>query len=73
MLLSIEKSQGQSFGKVGVFLPESVFSHGKLYVVFSRAHSFDDIKVSIIEGATQGSSGKKLETRNVVYPQVLNI
>ena len=68
-----ETSQGQSFEKVGVFLPEPVFSHGQLYVAFSKARSFDDIKVSIIEGATQGSSGKKLYTRNVVYPQVLNI
>ena len=61
--MTIETSQGQSFEKVGVFLPEPVFSHGQLYVAFSRARSFDDIKVSIIEGATQGSSGKKLYTR----------
>ena len=71
--MTIEKSQEQSFEKVGVFLPDPVFSHGQLYVAFSRARSFDDIKVSIIEGATQGSSGKKLYAKNVVYPQVLNI
>ena len=71
--MTIEKSQGQSFEKVGVSLQDPVFSHGQLYVAFPRARSFDDIKVSIIEGATQGSSGEKLYTRNAVYPHVLNI
>ena len=71
--MTIEISQGQSFEKVDEFLPEPFFSHGQLYVAFARARSFDDIKVSIIEGETQGSSGKKLYIRNVVYPRVLNI
>ena len=59
--MTIEKSQGQSCEKVCVFLPEPVFSHGQLYVAFPRARSLDDIKVSIIEGATRGSSGKNSE------------
>ena len=61
--MTIENFQGQSFEEVGVFLPESVFSHGQLYVAFSRARSFHDAKVSIIEGAIQGCSGNKLNTR----------
>ena len=72
-IMTIEKSQGQSFQKVGVFLPEPVFSHGQLYVAFSRARSFQDVKLQIVPGATQGDCSGKKYTRNVVYNQVLSI
>jgi ATP-dependent DNA helicase PIF1 len=34
--MTINKSQGQTFRKVGVFLPHHVFTHGQLYVAFSK-------------------------------------
>ena len=40
------KAQGQTLESVGIFLPEPVFSHGQLYVAFSRSKSFESIKVS---------------------------
>ncbi|KAK6026600.1 hypothetical protein OSTOST_07419 [Ostertagia ostertagi] len=59
--MTINKAQGQSFNKVGVFLPEPVFSHGQLYVALSRARTPHGIKVK--------SPSNKL--KNIVFSEVL--
>lgn len=66
--ITVNKSQGQTFDKLGVYLPQPVFSHGQLYVAFSRAKSFSNIFVQIENTSTQGTTF----TQNVVYKNILN-
>ena len=61
--MTINKAQGQTLEKVGVFLPEYVFSHGQLYVAFSRTTSFENLKIQV----QLGSSG----TVNIVWKEIL--
>ena len=61
----INKSQGQTLSRVGVYLPEPVFAHGQLYVAFSRVTMYQYIKFFI-------NNSKKCKTRNknIVYHEV---
>lgn len=43
--LTINKAQGQTLEKVGLWLEKPVFSHGQLYVALSRVSNFDKIQV----------------------------
>ena len=65
--MTINKAQGQTFGKVGLLLREPVFSHGQLYVAFSRLRKAEDIRVKI---GHQG--GLSTSMKNVVYREVLS-
>jgi ATP-dependent DNA helicase PIF1 len=77
--MTINKSQGQTFQKVGVFLPKSVFSHGQLYVAFSHVGHWEDLKVLVQGGfkpATQdaklGQIPEGVYTANIVYRDVFH-
>jgi len=63
----INKSQGQSVEHVGINLQTSVFSHGQLYVAFSRYTSPLNISVLLPE-----QSQESRRTLNVVYKEVFN-
>ncbi|XP_029431432.1 uncharacterized protein LOC115075280 [Rhinatrema bivittatum] len=59
--MTINKSQGQTLKVVGVDLRHHCFSHGQLYVAFSRVSSADSLIILQPEG----------RTANVVYKEIL--
>ncbi|CAI9303567.1 unnamed protein product [Lactuca saligna] len=65
--MTINKSQGQSLKKVGLYLTNSVFTHGQLYVALSRATSPDSIKILLQQEEALPFNC----TRNVVFKDLL--
>jgi ATP-dependent DNA helicase PIF1 len=47
--MTINKSQGWTFERVGIYLRAPVFSHGQLYVAFPQSKSKDNILIQIEE------------------------
>jgi PIF1-like helicase/Helitron helicase-like domain at N-terminus len=62
--MTINKSQGQTFERIGISLQNPVFSHGQLYVALSRCRSLQSITMVIPSNTN--------ETPNIVYPEALN-
>ena len=63
--MTVNKSQGQTLNRVGLYLPQPVFSHGQLYVALSRITSYQCIKVLI-------NGDQKCQTKNVVYSEIFH-
>ena len=71
--MTINKSQGQTFEKIGIFLPTPCFAHGQLYVGFSRARAFDDIRIKVLTIPQQQGKHRGISyTKNIVYKQILS-
>ena len=61
--MSTNKAQGQTLEFVGIYLPDHVFTHGQLYVAFSRVQSSSALAVYV--------NNKEGFTKNIVYKEVL--
>ncbi|XP_014679220.1 PREDICTED: ATP-dependent DNA helicase pif1-like [Priapulus caudatus] len=68
--MTINKSQGQTFDKLGLYLPAPVFSHGQLYVAFSRASGYSNIYIKVDKHSSQGLFNNRTLTQNVVYKEI---
>jgi ATP-dependent DNA helicase PIF1 len=66
--MTINKSQGQTLNKIGIYLPRPVFSHGQLYVALSRATSRSGVRI-LIENPNNEHSNY---TQNIVYTEIFN-
>ncbi len=63
--MTINKAQGQTIKHVGIDLHKPVFTHGQLYVAFSRSTSSNHIKVLL------NHDSPEKQTPNVVYTEIL--
>jgi ATP-dependent DNA helicase PIF1 len=62
--MTINKSQGQTFKKVGIYLPQPCFSHGQLYVAMSRVGERSGVRI-LVEQESEVAF-----TDNVVYEEI---
>lgn len=66
--MTINKSQGQSLKRIGIYLPQPVFTHGQLYVALSRATSPTSLKILINNDECTPHN----QTKNVVFKDFLS-
>ncbi|CEF61639.1 DNA helicase Pif1 like family and P-loop containing nucleoside triphosphate hydrolase domain-containing protein [Strongyloides ratti] len=68
--ITINKSQGQTLENVGLYLEESLFAHGQLYVALSRVRSASKVKV---KWAYEQSPNRKGKIKNVIIKNLIQL
>ena len=68
--MSINKSQGQTLTKVGIYLPQSAFIHGQLYVAMSRIKSYNGLQFALTP-PSENSMAMTSYTNDVVFKSAL--
>ncbi|XP_014674745.1 PREDICTED: ATP-dependent DNA helicase pif1-like [Priapulus caudatus] len=66
--MTVNKSQGQSLHRVGVYTVKDFFSHGQFYVTASRVGSARQLKILAVDAK---DTSKRSVMNNVVYTEVL--
>ena len=66
--MTVNKSQGQSLHRVGIFCKRDFFSHGQFYVAASRVGRSNRLRILALDEDTKK---KKCFLSNVVYEEVL--
>ena len=71
--MTINKSQGQTLGRNGLIISDTIFSHGQLYVGLSRSGDEDHLKIWADQSRLEKilDCSNKMHTRNVVYKEAL--
>ncbi|GLT28317.1 hypothetical protein SLA2020_032590 [Shorea laevis] len=70
-VMTINKSQGQTLKKVGIYLPQPVFTHGQLYVALSRVQERSSLKILIDNNNVPRNPGWNY-MKNIVYKEIFH-
>ena len=72
--MTINKAQGQTLTRLGLYLPQPVFAHGQLYVALSRSGTMDGVRVLVADQEHESkykTSDGCVYTLNIVWPEAL--
>ena len=75
-VITVNRTKGQTFENVGIYLPQPVFAHGQLYVAFWKGTDPNNIFVTIKSTTTKGKllqEEPETYTTNIVYHEILNM
>lgn len=66
--MTINKIQGQSLNKVGLYLEDEIFCHGQLYVALSRVTSPKGLHILIHDSINKYPR----HIKNIIYKEILH-